>query len=98
MAYIESPNPGWANLKDCHEFPCTAPLNILFDFKETKYSRGSRLNHGPTFNVIANNTGMSPFLKTCEPKEAMNAYICKRESLGVLMFESLDADTEDRGM
>jgi len=41
---------------------------------------------------------MSPFLNTCEPKEDMNAYICKRDSLGVLMFESLDADTEDRGM
>jgi hypothetical protein len=35
MAYIKSPNPGWANLKDCVEFPCTAPLNILFDFQKT---------------------------------------------------------------
>lgn len=32
LAYIKSPNPGWANLKDCVEFPCSAPLNILFDF------------------------------------------------------------------
>ena len=37
MAYIRSPPPEWANLKDCVEFPCTAPLNILFSFKETIY-------------------------------------------------------------
>lgn len=28
----------------------------------------------------------------------MNAYICKSPSLGVLLFESGDADTEDRSM
>jgi len=48
MAYIKSPDPAWANLKDCIEFPCTAPLNILFDFQNTKYS-GSSLNHGAKF-------------------------------------------------
>jgi hypothetical protein len=35
LAYIKAPDPKWANLKDCVEFPCTAPLNILFDFKKT---------------------------------------------------------------
>ena len=35
MAYFSSPNPGWANLKDCVEFPCSAPLNVLFDFTDT---------------------------------------------------------------
>jgi len=28
----------------------------------------------------------------------MNAYICKSGTLGVLMFESMDPDTEDRSM
>lgn len=37
-------------------------------------------------------------LKTCEPYEKMNAYICKSGTLGVLMFESEDEDTEDRSM
>ena len=49
MAYIKSPAPGWANLKDCVEFPCTAPLNILFDFENTRYSKGSAMNHGKQF-------------------------------------------------
>jgi hypothetical protein len=49
MAYIMPPKPGWANLKDCVEFPCTAPLNVLFDFKDTKYNIGSLTNYGPRF-------------------------------------------------
>lgn len=49
MAFIKHPNPGWANLKDCVEFPCTAPLNILFDFQKTKYSLGTATNYGPNF-------------------------------------------------
>ena len=32
LAYLKAPNPGWANLKDCNEFPCTAPANVLFSF------------------------------------------------------------------
>jgi len=32
IAYMAEPNPGWANLKDCGDFPCTAPLNSLISF------------------------------------------------------------------
>jgi hypothetical protein len=48
--------------------------------------------------VIANNTGISPYLKECKPMVRMNAYICKSKSLGVLLFESEDKDTKDRSM
>ena len=46
MAYIKSPSGGWSSLADCVGFPCTAPLNILFDFDKTRYNIGSKLNHG----------------------------------------------------
>jgi len=49
FAYMTDPNPGWANLKDCVEFPCSAPLNILFDFQDTKYNTGSLINYGKKF-------------------------------------------------
>jgi len=29
IAYLDDPDPGWANIKDCGEFPCTAPSNVL---------------------------------------------------------------------
>jgi hypothetical protein len=29
VAYINDPNPGWANPTDCVEWPCTAPENVV---------------------------------------------------------------------
>jgi len=37
-------------------------------------------------------------MANCERKESQNAYICKREYLGILTFESTDEDQEDRSM
>ena len=98
MAFIMSPPAGWANPTDCVEFPCSAPLNILFDFKDTMFSPTNPFNYGSKFQVIANNEGFSPYVDGCTKKEGMNAYVCKKEHLSVMMFESGDADTEDRTM
>ena len=98
LAYLYSPPEAWSKLSDCAGYPCTAPLNVLFDFRNTKYNSGSILNHGPHFQIIANNSGIAPFIKTCKENTEMNAYICKSGSLGILLFESEDADTEDRSM
>lgn len=35
FAFIMDPNPGWAGVTDCGEWPCTAPSNIVFNFKNT---------------------------------------------------------------
>ena len=32
FGYLMDPDPRWANLKDCGEFPCTAPWNTLLSF------------------------------------------------------------------
>jgi hypothetical protein len=37
MAYFYDPPKGWANLKDCGEFPCTGPENLLYTFDRTTY-------------------------------------------------------------
>jgi len=29
VTYIMDPKPGWANIDDCGEFPCTAPQNLV---------------------------------------------------------------------
>jgi hypothetical protein len=36
-AYIMDPSPGWANLDDCGDYPCTAPLNALLTFTGTTW-------------------------------------------------------------
>jgi hypothetical protein len=37
LAYIMDPKPGWANIKDCGNFPCTAPANALLTFEGSKF-------------------------------------------------------------
>jgi len=36
-AFLKKPNPGWANVKDCGNFPCTAPNNLIFTFADTTF-------------------------------------------------------------
>lgn len=38
VAFIEDPNPKWANKSDCDTFPCTAPSNVVLHFTGTQYS------------------------------------------------------------
>lgn len=38
FATLSDPNPKWANLKDCGDFPCTAPSNILVSFQNTVWT------------------------------------------------------------
>jgi len=38
MANLKSPNPGWANIDDCGNFPCTGPYNLLYSFKNTTWN------------------------------------------------------------
>lgn len=100
LSYIMDPPSGWANVKDCGNFPCSTPQNFLASWKETNYEtpNASNFNYGSTFQVIHDNDGFAPYISDCERKESMNSYICKRDNLGILAFESTDEDQEDRSM
>lgn len=93
-----SPPKGWANVKDCGNFPCTAPLNTLFSFKRNKF-RGLKPSFGADeFQMIPNTPNFSEFVPECELQKDMNLWTCKNEKLGILQFESEDPDTLDRSM
>ena len=96
IAYLMAPLAKWANPSDCVDFPCTAPLNVLFTFEGTLYSQNQKFNYGSKFQLIANNEGISPYLKNCQKEEVMNAYVCRKDHLSILQFESEDEDQEDR--
>jgi hypothetical protein len=49
MFTLPDPNPGWANIKDCGNFPCTAPKNILLDFRDTTYTGANQPVTGSDF-------------------------------------------------
>jgi hypothetical protein len=38
FGFFFDPPTGWANVKDCGNFPCTAPWNVLLTFKGTKWT------------------------------------------------------------
>jgi hypothetical protein len=94
-----SPKAGWANLDDCGDYPCTGPLNALLSFTGTKWE-GSKPRWATErdFQIIANNTGFAPYIESCNPYKAMNAYVCQADKMGVLLFESMDEDNQDRSM
>lgn len=65
MANLMSPNPNWANLEDCGNFPCTGPYNLLFSFKNSAWY-GTTINNAKSdFQVIPNNPGLSPYIQNC---------------------------------
>lgn len=99
FAWLASPAPGWANVKDCGNFPCTAPYNVLNSFHRTVFKgKMPSGNLRSTFQVIGNNPGFSPYIDECEYKENWNAYLCDEPKLSQLVFESGDWDTWDRSM
>jgi hypothetical protein len=98
FATISDPNPFWANLKDCGDFPCTAPANVLISMQDTVWTGIKPRWAESDFQVISNNTGFAPYIEGCTGHENMNAYICESEKLGILIFESEDADKWDRSL
>jgi len=50
------------------------------------------------FQIIADNDGFAPYIDNCERYEKMNAYVCQTPNMGILLFESEDADKMDRSM
>jgi len=92
-------DPATANKKDCNEFPCTGRWNVLFSFKESKFTGTTKPSFSDSnFQIIANNTGFAPYMKACEPKFEWNAFICRESNLAIMQFESMDADKMDRGV
>jgi hypothetical protein len=96
IAYVRDPEPGWANIKDCGDFPCTAPHNVLFNFIGTVWE--GPVSFASDFQIIANNPGFAPSQSKCKFYQNMNAYICDDKNLGILLFESNDDDWKDRSM
>jgi len=98
IATLDDPEPAWANKKDCGEFPCTAPWNVLFSFKDTKWETLVEPNAQKDWQIIANNPGFAPYQPGCSLKENWNGYECFEDSLGILFFENDDWDAKDRAL
>ena len=97
MIWIEDPNPGWANPTDCIEWPCTAPENVVLMFENTLF-RGTFMpvRTNQNFQIVSDVEDAVAGYSNCQLKDQWSAAYCTNRNLGVLLFESLDADNEDR--
>jgi hypothetical protein len=80
-----SPPKGWANIKDCGNFPCTAPYNTIFYFRRNKFEGLKPIYAADSFLLIPDTPNFSALVPNCEKYPLMNAYVCKdQEQLGIL--------------
>jgi hypothetical protein len=97
MARLADPDPAWAIIKDCGNFPCTAPENVVFKFEGATFSgTNTPTITGDTFQIIPNNAGGADNIADCSAESDWNGNLCYNEKIAQLMFESLDGDKEDR--
>jgi hypothetical protein len=78
------PPEGWANVKDCGNFPCTAPWNILFKMQDTKFTGIQptfAIRATSSFELIADNPGFAPYVPNCEFLSDNNMWVCQENAL-----------------
>lgn len=94
-ARMGNPQSKWANPEDCGTWPCSAPWNTWIYTIGNKY-KGSRPEFDETeFTIIPNNPGFSPHIPMCKPDRGNNWH-CTNPFIGILHFQSEDADKWDR--
>jgi len=49
MIYVFDPPQGWAVIDDCGEWPCTAPSNMVWTFKDSVFEVTDGTTPLPTF-------------------------------------------------
>jgi hypothetical protein len=98
MTYFFEPPQEWANLADCGDFPCTGPKNTIFSFTNTKWTGKVPANALENFSLIPNVKDYSASFPDCTFVKAINGYRCTNNDLGILVWESNDADSIDRSI
>jgi len=98
FAFLVKPNPGWANVKDCGNFPCTAPNNLIFSFAGTTWKGTTPTSTPEAFVVIPNEKTVGGTYESCVERPDQQAYICEMDNIGMMMFENLDDDAWDRAI
>jgi hypothetical protein len=99
VAYLFDPPQGWANIKDCGEFPCTAPHNAVIKMDGVTQNGSvtpASLPDKTTMQILPNNPDTSQYIINCTAVAAWNGFICENINIAQLMLESLDSDKEDR--
>jgi hypothetical protein len=76
MAYLYDPPEKWATEDDCGDFPCTAPSNVLIDFKSTTYEGSTQPFTDSNFQIISDTDDVSKTFADCSFELKWNAWKC----------------------
>ena len=99
VIWIEDPNPKWANPTDCIGWPCTAPENVVLKFEGAAFEGTFQpLEKSTTFQIVSDVEEAVNAYTNCQLRPNWSAAWCNNRNLGILWFESLDADNEDRSI
>lgn len=71
LAYLMDPPEKWNNVDDCVGFPCTAPSNVIMEFRNTQFTGLlTPKTRERDFQIIADTPGASDAIKDCTFKES----------------------------
>ena len=98
-AFLEKPPKKWANVKDCGNFPCTAPNNVFFTFAGTTFAGNTKPDKTPEdFVIVPDDATVGGTYPGCTHFPEQQIYTCELDNIGLMMFENLDDDAWDRAI
>ena len=84
-AFLEKPPTAWANVKDCGNFPCTAPNNLIFSFSGTTFQGDTKPKSTPAdFVIVPNDETVGGTYPGCTHFEDQQIYLCELNNIGML--------------
>lgn len=98
FSWLEKPDLAWANVKDCGNFPCTAPNNWFMTFTNARFDGITVTNPSRAFTVVPDDKTVGGTYSPCDHKPMQQAYYCRTRAIGMLQFENLDVDAWDRAV
>ena len=98
LLHLLKPDPDWAQLTKCGDFPCTGRNNVLLKFigQLSQIGGNITLPVWKDFSIISNNPEVID--SNCVSKVEWNAAICPSLDWALVQFESLDSDRLDRSV
>ena len=98
FAFLSKPNAAWANVKDCGNFPCTAPTNAVTQFTNTKYDGVTPSTTPKDFALVPDDATVGGTYPNCVHQPLQQAYICQTRNVALFQIENLDWDAWDRAI
>merc|ERR1712242_616880 len=84
-AFLEKPKEKWANVKDCGNFPCTAPNNLIFSFAGTKFEGDTKPTSTPSdFVIVPDDKTVGGTYPSCDHFPNQQIYVCQINNIGML--------------